>query len=471
MQPTAASTSGSQPPVLVAEHMTKSFGGVTVLRDVGFDLIRGEVHTLLGENGAGKSTLLKMLAGVHTPDSGTILLEGQPVTIPSPLAAQKLGIALIHQEPLSFPDLDVAENIFIGRRSKGGGKGSGVFMHWSAMYADAKRLLDSLGVDLNVRTRLRGLSIADQQMVELAAALSQQARVLLMDEPTAALTPGEVARLFRIVRQLRESGTAIVFISHRLEEVFEISDRITILRDGQYVGVRRKDETNREEIIQMMVGRPLDALYERAHDSKIGPPMLKVDKLTSEGRFADISFDVKAGEIVGLAGLVGAGRTDVAQTIFGILPRTSGSVTLDGKPSNIRSPRQAIDHGVAYVPEDRQQHGLLLPFSIASNITMATLNQVSSAGVLRPKKERAIAEKWRERLKIRLFDVSQAARELSGGNQQKVVLGKWLQSDPRVLLLDEPTRGIDVGAKAEVHHLMGELARQGKAILMISSDL
>ncbi len=339
------------------------------------------------------------------------------------------------------------------------------------MYSEAAKLLESLGVKLDPKAKVRGLSIADQQMVELAAALSQKARVLLMDEPTAALTPEEVGDLFRIVRRLRDAGTAIVFISHRLEEVFSISDRITVLRDGHCIGTRNVKETTTDEIIRMMVGRELGNLFDKP-PAQIGEARLKVQNLASEGRFADITFEVRRGEILGVAGLVGAGRTDVGQSIFGIHAKSAGKVSLDGKQLNISSPRQAIDQGIAYVPEDRAHHGLLLPMSIATNTSIGELKKVSKFGFLNRKQDRQIAEDWRDKLRTRLRDVSQPARELSGGNQQKVVLSKWLLTDPQwALILDEPTRGIDVGAKSEVHHLMGELARQGKSILMISSDL
>lgn len=453
--------------VLRVEGIHKSFAGVSVLADVHFDLRAGEVHTLMGENGAGKSTLMNILAGVHRPDAGRILLDGQPIVLPSPQAALRQRIALIHQEPLNFPDLSVAENIVLGRQVPRGAIGQ---IDWSAMRRRARELLDSLGVSLDPRTKMRGLSIADQQMVELAAALSQNARVLLMDEPTASLTPREVERLFTIVRRLRDAGAVVVFISHRLPEVFEISDRITVLRDGRCIGTRNVADTTPDEIIRLMVGRPLEAMYERP-EATIGQPLLQVENLSRAGRFADISFELRAGEIVGVAGLVGAGRTDVARALFGIAPADSGTIRVGGKAVRITSPRQAIDLGIAYVPEDRQRHGLLLPMSIASNTTMASLGRVSRLGWLSASAEKKAAAAWRDRLLIRLRDLAQPARELSGGNQQKVVLGKWLSAEPQVLILDEPTRGVDVGAKAEVHHLMAELARSGKAILMISSDL
>jgi rhamnose transport system ATP-binding protein len=453
------------------EGIEKAFSGVRVLQAVSFDLRGGEVHTLMGENGAGKSTLMKILAGVYQPDGGIIRLDGRGVTLASPHAAQRQGIALIHQEPLSFPDLSVAENIFIGRGMPVNRAG---LLDWPTMRGRAREVLGALGVDLDPRARVRGLSVALQQMVELAAALAQRARILLMDEPTAALTPREVEDLFRIVRQLRAARCGVVFISHRLPEVFGISDRITVLRDGQLIGTRAAGQTTPEEIIRMMVGRELGQLYDKTPTPRAAAadqPLLEVRGLSRQGCFQDISLELKAGEIVGLAGLVGAGRTDVGQALFGITPAERGAILRNGRPVQIRSPQDAAKHKIAYVPEDRQRHGLFPPMSVGANTAMADLRRVSRWGWLLASGQRRLAEAWRDKLSIRLRDVYQSVRELSGGNQQKVVLARWLQTDPEVLILDEPTRGIDVGAKAEVHRLMTDLARQGKAILMISSDL
>jgi ABC-type sugar transport system ATPase subunit/ribose/xylose/arabinose/galactoside ABC-type transport system permease subunit len=452
---------------LQARSVSKRFGGTPVLDQVNFQIQSGEIHTLMGENGAGKSTLMKILAGVHTADSGEVVLDGKPLSLPSPHAAIRAGIALIHQEPLSFPDLSIAENIFLGRTLPRGAIGQ---VDWATMNRRATELLAKLGVSLDPRTMMRGLSVADQQMVELAAALSLNARVLLMDEPTAALTPQEVEELFRIVRGLKDKGVAIVFVSHRLQEVFTVSDRITVLRDGQCIGSKLVQDTTTDEIVRMMVGRELNSLYERT-SATIGPTLLKVSGLTRKGEFTDVSFEARSGEIVGIAGLVGAGRTEVAEAIFGVRPLDAGSITIAGKTVRIHSPRDAVKNAIAYVPEDRQHNGLLLPMTIASNTTLADLAQVSTAGVLRTSRERQISQAWTEKLSTRLRDVSQPAKELSGGNQQKVVLAKWLLTDPQVLIVDEPTRGIDIGAKAEVHHLLADLARRGKAIVMISSDL
>ena len=456
-----------QQTIIQARSVAKGFAGVPVLEDVSFDIRCGEIHTLMGENGAGKSTLMKIMAGVHRPDAGEIVFDGKHTVFASPQSAIRAGIALIHQEPLSFPDLSIAENIFLGRGLPRGVMGQ---VDWKTMNRRAGELLKQLGVSIDPRTKMLGLSIADQQMVELAAALSLNARVLLMDEPTAALTPQEVNELFRIVRGLRDKGVAIVFVSHRLPEVFEVSDRITVLRDGHCIGTRNVNDTSKDEIVRMMVGRDLSSLYEHA-GGKVGKTLLEVDGLTRSGQFHDIRFHVCAGEIVGIAGLVGAGRTEVAEAIFGAREIDAGTLRIDGKTVAVKSPRDAIKHGIAYVPEDRQHNGLLLPMSIASNTSLADLPGFARAGFLQFRKERVAAQTWRERLSTRLRDVDQKVKELSGGNQQKVVLSKWLQTDPKILIVDEPTRGIDIGAKAEVHHVLSELARQGRAILMISSDL
>jgi rhamnose transport system ATP-binding protein len=432
------------------------------------DLLPGEVHVIMGENGAGKSTLNKILSGVYTPDSGQILRDGKPVTLNSPAVAQNLGIALLPQEPSIFPDLDIAENIFMGRQPV---RGLGRAITWRNMYQEAQQLLESLGVNLNPRARMGQISVAAQQMVEMARALSLHARILIMDEPTASLTPDEVKDLFRVVRDLQADGVAIVFISHRLEEVFDIGDRITVLRDGQFITTVEKGQTTAEEIIRLMVGRELNALFER-EASTAGATRLQVENLQRDGVFHDISFEVRAGEVVGMAGLVGAGRTEVCEGIFGVTSLDGGEVRLDDQPIRIRSPRDAVKLGLAYVPEDRRHHGLLQPTSIAHNITLPVLQQFAKAGWIQRQREQQVAEEYSQRLKLRAArDMEQPVGELSGGNQQKVVLAKWLLTQPKVLILDEPTRGIDIGAKIEVHRLIGELAAQGMAILMVSSEL
>lgn len=444
-----------------------AFAGVEVLKGVDIDLLPGEVHGLIGENGAGKSTLGKLIAGVYRPTAGTISIEGTPRMLGSPRQAMELGVALIHQEPLTFPDLDVAENIFVGRQPTKGLRR----VDWKSMSSRAGELLNSLGVNLDPKAKVRGLSVADQQMVELAAALSQNAKVLILDETTASLTPKEVAELFVIVRRLRDRGCAIAFVSHRLDEVFEICDRITVLRDGEKVGERTPKECAVPEIIRMMVGRELAAEKHADTGGAKGETMLEVDGLCHGKIFSDVSFSIRKGEIVGMAGLVGAGRTDVARAIFGITQATSGCVRIGGVTAKIGNPREAMAQGLALVPEDRQHHGLLMPVSICDNACLAILRSLSKAGWVNRRAISARSTDYVGKLRIALRDVSQPVRDLSGGNQQKVVLSKWLMTEPKVLILDEPTRGVDVGAKAEVHRLMRELADAGLAILMISSDL
>jgi rhamnose transport system ATP-binding protein len=448
-------------------HIRKSFGGVVALQDASLRLEPGTVHALLGENGAGKSTLIKILAGAYQPDSGSIVLDGAEVTLSNPAEARDAGVAVIYQEPTLFPDLSIAENVMMGRHPIDRRFRR---IQWSELYEEVRGLLKRVGLEIGPQERLRGLSVADQQLVEVAKALSLNARVMVMDEPTASLTPGEVERLFGIVRQLRDEGVAIVFIGHRLEEVFAVSDQITVLRDGTYVGTYRTAELTPERVVELMVGRPLETLFER-EPGVPGDVALRVENLHREGVFADISFSVRAGEIVGLAGLVGAGRTEVARAIFGMDRLDSGTIEIFGQPVRFDAPRSALRSGVAYLPEDRQTQGLILPLSISKNVTLPILQNLTSAGFLRPRRERSLAEEYGRRLRLRASSVDQPARDLSGGNQQKVVISKWLATQPRVLILDEPTRGIDVGAKAEVHRLMGELAHSGMAILMISSEL
>ncbi len=452
-------------PVIRMEHIHKSFGGVHALNDVQMDVYAGEVHALLGENGAGKSTLIKTMTGVHQPDSGEIFLYGERVTFSGPREAQQQGIGAIYQEPSLFPDLDIAENIMAGRQPTRGGR-----IDWRKMYRTARELLEQLGVELSPRTKARNLSVAQQQTVEIARALSLDAQLLIMDEPTSSLTVTEVEELFRIIRQLREAGTAIIFISHRLEELFAVADRVTILRDGQYVATREMDEVKTEDLIQMMVGRQVDDLFPK-EAAPVGDAVLQVRNLTAPGKFEDVSFDLHEGEILGLAGLIGAGRTDVARALFGIQPTQAGTIRIDGEEVTIGSPRKAMNLGLSFVPEDRQHHGLVLPMSIAANVTLPILPRFATAGWLHEAEARKVAATAAERLDVRSAGIRQKARELSGGNQQKVVLAKWLETEPRILILDEPTRGIDVGTKAAVHQLMSDLANEGVAILMISSEL
>jgi len=452
--------------ILELKNITKRFSGVEVLHQVQFELRPGEVHALLGENGAGKSTLIKVMTGFHQPDGGEIFLNGEQVHFSDTRESRQAGIAAIYQELSLFPDLDVAENIFVGRQPV---TTSGR-VNWRKIYKDAEELLTSLGVHLDLKQKARNLSIAQQQMIEIARAFSINARILIMDEPTSSLTLNEVADLFQLVRRLRDEGTAIVFISHRLEELFEIADTVTVLRDGSYVDTRSMEGVTRDELIRMMVGRTISNMFPK-QDVEAGEVALKVEHLTREGAFYDISFELHHGEILGMAGLVGAGRTNVARAIFGCEPANRGRIQVDGQEVAITSSRQAIQLGLAYVPEDRQLHGLIPAMHITSNISLPMLENYASRGWLRNKLERKATYDAACQMEVRANNVWQNAKELSGGNQQKVVLAKWLSTNPRILILDEPTRGIDVGTKAAVHALMSQLAAEGMAILMISSEL
>jgi rhamnose transport system ATP-binding protein len=452
-------------PVLQVQHISKSFGGVHALHDVDFAVVPREVHAILGENGAGKSTLIKILTGFHQPDSGEIFLEGKPVHFSGTREAQQLGIAAIYQEPSLFPDLDVAENIMVGRQPVGRWG-----IDWRSMYSEATGLLKRLGLPIDPHTKARDLSVAQQQVVEIARSLSINAKVLIMDEPTSSLTLREVDELFAIVRQLRDAGTAVVFISHRLEELFAVADRVTILRDGAYVGTREMAGIGTDEMIRLMVGRSLGELFPKQHVEP-GAVVLEAEGLGVEGAFSGVSFQLRRGEIVGMSGLIGAGRTNVARAIFGTDPATAGTIKLDGKPVTIKTPDEAMALGIGYVPEDRKEHGLVLEMSIADNVTLPILSRFARLGWLDQGRALVQAKESAQQLEVKMTGVDQRAQQLSGGNQQKVVLAKWLGTKPRVLILDEPTRGIDVGTKAAVHRLMSNLAAEGIAILMISSEL
>ena len=451
--------------LLAMRGISKRFGATRALDDVSLDLRRGEVHALVGENGAGKSTLIKVMTGVHAPDEGEILVDGEPAALRSAADAQRLGIAAIYQEPLIFPDLSVAENIFIGHRDMGR------VVRWRQMCADAEAILARLDVHLDPRMPATGLPVAAQQAIEIAKAISLDVRVLIMDEPTAALSAHEVERLFRQVRQLRDSGVAVLFISHRLDEVFEIADRVSVFRDGRHVSTHARDDVTRGQLIAAMVGRQVSDFYAR-HEHQAGDVVLRVRDIGRTGKFSGVSFDVRPGEVLGLAGLVGAGRTDVALALFGIAPAETGAIELDGRPVEIATPRQALDLGIAYLSEDRRHVGLSMPQSVTANITLPSLRRyVSTLGLVDGAAERSDAERFRRQLSIRTAGLSQPVGLLSGGNQQKTMLAKWLNAEPAVLILDEPTRGIDVGAKADVHRIIDDLARSGMAIVLISSDL
>ncbi|MGV9377056.1 sugar ABC transporter ATP-binding protein [Nonomuraea sp. NPDC003707] len=455
----------NETPVLSLSQVSKAFGAVRAVREVSLELFPGEVHALAGENGTGKSTIVKILSGVHRPDSGRILLDGEPVEFGGPADAQRAGVAVIYQEPTLFPDLSVMENIFMGRQPRGR-----LGIDRRAMRAGAAELFERLGVPLDPDQPARGLSIADQQLVEIAKALSRQARVLVMDEPTAALSGTEVARLFGVARTLRAQGCALLFISHRLEEIFELCRRVTTLRDGAYVAEDLVADITPDDLVRRMVGRELEALFPK-QETEAGEVALKVRRLTREGVFTDVSFEVRRGEIVALAGLVGAGRSEVARAVFGIDRWDAGSVEVDGRRLRPASPTAAMAAGLALVPEDRRQQGLVMDLSIERNIGLAGLADVRRGPLVSRAAERERARDWAVRLRLKFARLTDAVNVLSGGNQQKVVLAKWLARRPSVLIVDEPTRGIDVATKAEVHRLLSELAGSGVAVLMISSEL
>jgi rhamnose transport system ATP-binding protein len=453
------------PPPVELRGISKRFAATAALTDVSMDLRAGEIHALVGENGAGKSTLVKILAGVHQPDSGTILLDGVPTLIHGPAQSRSLGIAVVHQEPRLFPDLTVAENVFIGH-APSGRLGS---IDWRGMRRAAQALFAQLDVQFDVGAPVRGLSMADQQLIEIAKALSVDAGVLILDEPTASLSAHEVERLFAIVRRLRDRGVAIMFVSHRLDEVFALCDRATVFRDGRHVVTTATSGLTTADLVRHMVGRTV-SLFPKV-ENPIGDVMLEVSGLTRVGVFRDVGFSVHTGEIVGLAGLVGAGRTEVARVLFGIDHRDSGEIRLGGRLVDFATPSAAMHEGIAYLPEDRHQEGLVLDFTIAQNVTLPILPRLFPRLLIRAATERTVAGEHTAQFNVRMTGVDQEVGALSGGNQQKVVLAKWLASGPRVLILDEPTRGIDIGAKVEVHRIISELAASGLAIILISSDL
>ncbi|WP_460065883.1 sugar ABC transporter ATP-binding protein [Streptomyces sp. YKOK-I1] len=450
--------------LLRIEGIRKTFPGVVALDSVDFDLRRGEVHVLLGENGAGKSTLIKMLSGAYRPDAGRILVDGAETRIQGAQDAERLGIATIYQEFNLVPDLTVAENIFLGRQPRRFG-----LLDRKRMDADAAELLARVGVDVEPGARVRDLGIARLQMVEIAKALSLDARVLIMDEPTAVLTTEEVEKLFRIVRRLRDDGVGIVFITHHLEEIAALGDRVTVLRDGRSVD-QVPANTPEDALVRLMVGRSIEQQYPRER-AEAGAPLLKVSGLTRAGVFRDVDFEVRAGEVVGLAGLVGAGRTEVVRAVFGADPYDSGTVEVQGQPLRRLDVNAAMDAGIGLVPEDRKGQGLVLDATVQENLGLVTLGRSTRAGFVDRAGQRRAADRISGQLKVRMAGLHQHVRTLSGGNQQKVVIGKWLLADTKVLILDEPTRGIDVGAKVEIYQLINELTASGHAVLMISSDL
>lgn len=453
-------------PVLEMRQIGKTFPGVVALDDVNFELRRGEVHILLGENGAGKSTLMKILSGAYQKSAGQIILDSREVEIKNPKHAQTLGISTIYQEFNLIPHLSVGENIFLGRepaRLPG-------FINQRAIFQNAKHALRALGLDLNPWNLVRELRVAEQQMVEVAKALSLDARILIMDEPTAALTEHEIVELFTAIRRLKEKGVSIIYISHRIEELFEIGDRVTVLRDGHSVGTYDVRGTSKSELIRLMVNRELTELFPK-EKAPIGQEILRVDGLSTKGFLKDISFSLHKGEVLGIAGLLGAGRTELARAIFGLDKITSGTIRINGANQKIGSPRTAINSGIGFLTEDRKSQGLVLTLSVERNLCLSSIEKFSKWGVMDTRQERRAAGRYVNELRIKTPSLDQKVLFLSGGNQQKVVLSKWLCSQAEVFIFDEPTRGVDVGAKAEIYQLMNRLAAEGVAIIMISSEL
>lgn len=452
--------------VLRLDHVSRLFGMTVALADMSIALHPGEVHAIVGENGAGKSTMIKIMTGIHQPSGGTIFVDGEPRQISGPQAAREAGIAAIYQEPMVFPDLDVTENIFISDTS------AGLWVRPAEQRKRAKALIERIGMTLDPDRIASGLTLAEQQAVEIARALSQDVRVLIMDEPTASLSAHEASQLRQIATTLAGQGVAVVYISHRLEEIFEISDRVTVIRDGAHISTKPISEVKSDGMIAEMVGREVGNYFAKAAGTVTDKTVLEVRDLTLDGVFENISFELHAGEVLCMAGLVGARRTDVALSLFGVTPATSGTIRYQDKEVSFTRPRQAIDAGIAYVSEDRRKLGLAMPMPIKSNISLATLDEfLSPRGLLDRERETSVAHQYRERLNIRTDSVETQVGMLSGGNQQKVMLAKWLNMHPDLLIFDEPTRGIDIGAKAEVHDLIRDFVAQGGAALVISSDL
>jgi rhamnose transport system ATP-binding protein len=457
---------GVTAPVLEMSGVTKTFGSTQAMVDVSLTLYPGSIHALVGENGAGKSTLIKTMTGIHRPSSGTIRVNGQPVSFAGTRDAQRAGVAAIYQEPMVFPDLTVAENIFISHQSRS------QLINWSALNDEAAAIIDRLGVSLDPTRPASELTLAEQQTVEIARALSLDVRVLIMDEPSASLSDHEVQRLFGIARSLRDQGVAVLYISHRLDEIFALSDTVTVMRDGRHISTRPTAETTQEAMIAEMVGRDMTGRFARTPSRATGRTMLCVSGLGRTGAFRDISFSIQEGEVLCLSGLVGARRTDVGLALFGVAPADRGTIEVEGQPVKITGPRQAQALGIAYVSEDRRKMGLALEESIAANITLPMLDSYANRwGIIDRVRELADALDYRKKLQIKAASLTAKVGTLSGGNQQKVMLAKWLNTQPKLLIVDEPTRGIDVGAKAEVHQIIRDLAAKGVAVIVISSDL
>lgn len=446
--------------------INKSFGTNQVLKDAGFVLKDGEVHALMGENGAGKSTLMKILTGVYTRDAGTVIVDGEEVVYKSPQEAEKAGIVFIYQELNVLFDLTVEENLFMGKEIT---KKFGI-CNKKAMREKAQEIMDRMGVNIPVDAVMSDLSVGQQQMVEICKALMVDAKVLIMDEPTAALTQSETEVLFEVIKSLRKKGVSIVYISHRMEEIFELCDRITVLRDGSYIDTKYIKDITMDDIVQMMIGREIGERFPK-RDVKIGEEVIRVEGLTKNKVFHDVAFDVKAGEVLGVSGLMGAGRTEIMQAIFGNLPYESGKIFIEGKEVKIKNPRQAIKAGIGFITEDRKTEGLLLEKSIEENISIANLDIVSKNSVLSKSKQADLVKKGIEEFRIKCFGPDHECNNLSGGNQQKVVLAKWIYKNPKILILDEPTRGVDIGAKKEIYSVINDLAAKGVAVILVSSEL
>jgi len=458
-------------PVLELKHIHKSFPGVKSLHDVHFTLRKGEVHAIVGENGAGKSTLMKIISGIYAPDSGEIIYKGKPVTWHSPLHARSSGISVIHQELKLAANLSVAENILMGTRPPRNRFG---FIQWDKMNERARELLQSIGSDLDPRRIVSTLSVAQQQIVEIARALSVQADILIMDEPSATLTDKEIRKLFDLIRLLKSRGVSIIYISHRMEEIFEITDRCTVLRDGQWIKTLNTAETSDEEIVRLMVGRDVSHLLEARKSSRApntGTPLLETDRLSDGTHFFDVTLNLHPGEIVGISGLVGSGRSELLMSLFGANRVTQGEIRIDGRRVRYGSPREAIAQGIALVPESRKDQALFLQLATGENISVLKLDEFSAMGWIGQKSKNRLEEEYRNKLNVKTASLQTPIINLSGGNQQKAVIARWLTVSPRILLLDEPTRGIDVGAKGEIYEIIRDLARTGMGILVVSSDL
>lgn len=458
---------GKTPPLMQVVGVSKIFPGIKALDDVHFELNKGEIHALIGENGAGKSTFIKVLTGVHQPDSGVIRIKGQQVQMTTPLVARRHGIAAIYQHLAAYPDLTVAENIFMCNEQKGP---RGLGLSWRKTNQKARELLLSLGSSISPTANMGTLSVAQQQIVEIAKALSQDAEVLIMDEPTAALSRRESEELYQIVKGLKQNGTAVILISHRFEDTFTLADRVSVLRDGRYIGTYPIGDTDSQMLVNLMVGRSIDQFFPEKQ-ADIGEELLRVEGLSRVGVFADVSFSLHAGEILGLTGLVGAGRTEVIEAICGVTRPDSGQIFIKGQPQQVASPHAALKSGLGLLPEDRQKQGLILPWSIADNVTLSTLSQFTRGGLLKQGAKHQKAQENIKRLAIKAQSENDLVESLSGGNQQKVVLSKLLNCDARVMIMDEPTKGVDVGSKAAIYQIMCDLARQGYGILMVSSEM